>query len=244
MKKAEKDCKEERVFGKEESTVNHREEERLSEAAGRIVMDEEAKCRVLQGIKAHKYRRKRLAVRVPAVAIAVCLVLFALWLGTPALTGDELVVYAATEEYGWQRLEEGERILLKMEPFQTVEEGEDIEAFDAYGHPYYYPYICTFRVEVPEDYLYDRQMVMIRDDHIMWKGDKLVWWVAPERPEDEDKVRRGAFRLWIVSDNTVKSMRERVGAYEVELTKEDGKCYAELKRVWESEAYKKTGDQE
>ncbi|MDE7199741.1 MAG: hypothetical protein K2O15_12785 [Lachnospiraceae bacterium] len=220
------------LSGKEEGAVDQREQQRLSEVTGRIVMDEEAGRRVLEGIKARKYRRKRLAVRVPAAAAAVCLVLFVLWLGTPALTGDELVVYAATEEYGWQRLEEGERILLKMEPFQTVGEGEDIEAFDAYGHPYYYPYICTFRVEVPEDYLYDRQMVMIRDDHIMWEGDKLVWWVAPERPEDEDKVRQGAFRLWIVSDKMVKSMRERVGAYEVELTKEDGKCYAELKRVW------------
>lgn len=244
MTKTEKDCREERVFGKEEGAVGQREEQRLSEVAGRIVLDEEAEARVLKGIKAHRHSRKRLAVRVPAAVFAACLLLLFLWYETPGLTGDELVVYAATEENGWQRLEEGERILLKMEPFQTVEEGEDIEAFDAYGHPYYYPYICTFRVAVSEDYLYDRQMVMIRDDHIMWKGDKLVWWVAPERPEDEDKVRRGAFRLWIVSDNMVKSMRERVGAYEVELTKEDGKCYAELKRVWESKAYKKTGEQE
>lgn len=219
------------LSGEEEDAVDQREEQRLSEVTERIVMDEEAKRRVLEGIKARKYRRRRLVVRVPAAAIAVCLALFVLWLGTPEFTGDELVVYAATEENGWQRLEEGERILLKMEPFQTIER-EGFEAFDENGRPYYYPYICTFRVAVSEDYLYDRQMVMIGDDHIMWEGDKLVWWVAPERPEAEDKVRQGAFRLWIVSDNIVKNMRERVGAYEVELTKEDGKCYAELKRVW------------
>ncbi len=45
---------------------------------------------------------------------------------------------------------------------------------------------------------------------------------------------QGAFRLWIIDENL-----ERQAALELELTKEEGKCYAELKRVWESKAYQK-----
>ncbi len=213
--------------------MDQREQQRLSEVTGRIVMDEEAGRRVLEGIKARKYRRKRLAVRVPAAAVAVCLVLFVLWLGTPALTRDELVVYAATEEYGWQRLEEGERILLKMEQYMVIDEGEDIEGFDELGYPRYYPYKCTFRLEMPEDCLYDRDFVILGDDFIAETGGRIEWCVAPDRPENAGKVRQGSLTLWLVSDNIIKARRERIRGYELELTKEDGKCYAELKRVWE-----------
>ena len=76
---------------------------------------------------------------------------------------------------------------------------------------------------------------MIRDDDIIEYGDIIVWWVAPERPEDAGKVMQDSFRLWIIDENL-----ERQAAMELELTKENGKCYAELKRVWESEAYKKS----
>ncbi|MDE6406061.1 MAG: hypothetical protein K2M20_10495 [Lachnospiraceae bacterium] len=220
-------------MGKEAGAVDRKEEQRLSQVVGHIALDGEAKTRVLEGIKAQKYSRKRLLVRVPAVVFAVCLLLFVLWFEMPGLTGEEIVVYAATEEHGWQKLEEGERILLKMEPFMIAEEIGEIGDFNEYGRPRYYPYRCTFRVEVSEEYLYDRQMVMLGNDSIMWEGDTIRWWVAPDRPEDKGKVRKGTFRLWIVSDKIVKHMRERVAAFELELTKEDGKCYAELKRVWE-----------
>ena len=215
--------------------MGQREEQRLSEAAGRIVMDEEAKKRVLDGIKAHRYSRKRLALRVPAV-IAACLLLSILWIGMSGLAGDELVVYAATEENGWQKLVEGERVLLKMEPLDRG--GEDGDFYEN-GYPRYYPYICTFRLEMPENGLYDRDFIILGDDTITERGGKIEWWVAPERPENAGKVRQGSLSLWIVSDNIVKGRRERIRGYEVELTKEDGKCYAELKLVWESEAYQK-----
>ncbi len=210
-----------------------REEDRLSEVAGRIVLDEEAKGRVLEGIKAHRHSRKRLAVRVPAAVFAACLLLLLLWFGTPGFTGDELVVYAATEENGWQKLVEGERTLLKMESWQKLAEGEDIEDFYEDGYPRYYPYKCTFRLEVPENCLYDRDFTILGDDTITERGGRIEWWVAPERPENAGKVRQGSLTLWLVSDNIVKDRRERIKGYELELTKEDGKCYAELKCVWE-----------
>ena len=206
---------------------------RLSEAAERITLDEKAKERILADIRQKKCSRRRLALRVPASVLAACLLAALLCFIRPELIGKDAVIYAATEEHGWQKLKEGERILLKMEPFQTLEEGE--EAFGKIGERCnYWPYKCTFRVEVPEQYVYDKQMVMIRDDDIFERGDTIEWWVGPERPEDAGRVMQGAFRLCIIDENL-----ERQAALELELTKEEGKCYAELKRVWESKAYQK-----
>lgn len=207
-------------------------ESRLREAAGRIVPEEAARERIIEGVKAGRRGRKRLRPRIPAAVLAACLLLSLLCFARPGVIGEDVVVYAATEEHGWQQLVEGERIQLKMEPHDTLKEGES--AFGEYGRCLYYPYICTFRVEVPENYLYDRQMVMIGVDSIIEYGDRIEWRVGPDRPEDAVKVRQAAFRLWIVDENL-----ERQAALELELTKEDDKCYAELKRVWESGAYKK-----
>lgn len=218
--------------------MEERIEERLEKAAVQIVPDRAAQERILEGIRIGKHSRKRLSLRVPAAVLAVCVVAGLLWFsGVQNLMGEEIVVYAATEEHGWQKLKEGERIQLKKEPFMTIEEGEDIEVYDEYGWCVYYPYKCIFRIEVPEDHVYVSQMVLIRDDSIHEQGDRIEWRVAPDRPEDAGRVMQGAFRIWIVNDNFVNHIRERVAALELELTKEDGKCYAELKRVWESSGY-------
>lgn len=213
-------------------------ENRLRAAAYRIVPDEPARERIIEGAKQGKRGRKKLAFRVPAAVLAACLFLSLLCFARPGMIGEEVVVYAATEEHGWQKLKEGERILLKMEPFDTVGESENIEDFDEDGYPCYYPYICTFRLEVPENCLYDRDFITLGDDSIAERGGRIEWCVAPDRPENAGKIKRGSLTLWLVSDNIVKARRERLRGYELELTKEDGKCYAELKRVWESEALK------
>ena len=220
--------------------MEDRIEKSLKKAAVQIVPDEAAQERILEGVKAKKVSRKRLSVRVPAAVLAVCMLVCLLWLGGgQSLMGEEIVVYAATEENGWQKLEEGERILLEQKFFDINWQDEDIEVFDEFGHCNFFPYRCTFRVEVPEDYLYDNKHVEMGHDIILRKGDNIEWWVAPERPEDVGKVRQNTIRIWIVSDKIVKARRERVAALDLELTKEDGKCYAELKRVWESSEYKK-----
>lgn len=193
---------------------------RLKEAAERIILSEEAGSRIMEGVKTGKRSRRRLALTVPTAVFAACLFLCLLCFAKPEVIGEDVVVYAATEEHGWQKLKEGERILLRKEMFDGIENMET--------EPYY-PYICTFRLEVPENYLYDREMVVIRDDSIRERGNNIEWWVAPDRPEDEGRVMQGAFRLWIVDENG-----ERTAALELELTKENGNCYAELKRVWES----------
>lgn len=220
--------------------MEDRIKERLEKAAAQIVPDEAAKERILERVKAKKVSRKRLSVRVPAAALAACMLVGLLWLGGgQSLLGEEIVVYAATEDQGWQRLKEGEKILLKQEHYYIdLPDDEDFEIFDEFGHCNYFPYRCTFRVDVPEDYLYDNSYVGIGADIIIQQGDIIEWWLAPERPEDAGKVRQGTIRIWIVSDKIVKGMRERVARLDLELTKEDGKCYAELKRVWESSAYK------
>ena len=224
----------------EGSIMGDRIEERLEKAAAQIVPDGAAKERILEGVKAKKHTRKRLSVRIPAVVLAACMLIGLLWFGGgQSLLGEDIVVYAATEDQGWQKLKEGERILLKMEPFDTIGPNLDLEEFDENGRCNYFPYKCTFRVEMPENYLYDNEIVMLGDDTIAEWGGIIQWWVAPERPEDAGKVRQGAFRIWIVSDKIVKGRRERVARLDLELTKEDGKCYAELKRVWESSEYKR-----
>lgn len=228
----EKEKLEKEIREKERDVSEERIENRLRTAVCRIVPDGPARERVIEGAKQGKRGRRKLAFRVPAAAFAVCLLLSLLCIARPGVIGEDVVVYAATEEHGWQQLVEGERIQLKMEPHDTLKEGES--AFGEYGRCLYYPYICTFRVEVPERYLYDRQMVTIGYDSILEFGDRIEWRVAPERPEDADRTIQKAFRLWIVDEDM-----ERQAALELELTKEDGKCYAELKRVWESEAYKK-----
>lgn len=213
-------------------------EARLKKAAAQIVPDGAARERILEGVKANKASRKRLSLRVPAAVLAACMLVCLLWFGSvPALMGEEIVVYAATEGQNWQKLEEGERIPLKKEPWQTHEVYGDIGDWDAYGRCTYYPYKCTFRVDVPENYLYHNSFAMIQDDCITAEGDLIEWYIAPERPEDVGKVMKTTIRLWIVSDKIVKGMRERVAGLDLELTKEDGKCYAELKRVWESSVY-------
>lgn len=201
-------------------------------AAFRIRPDEAARERIIEGVKTGRQKRTKFLPKIPAAVFAACLLFAFLCFFRPELVGTEAVIYAATEEHGWQKLVEGERIQLKMEPYQTLEEGEP--EFWGIGYCTYYPYKCNFRVEVPESYLYDRQMVMIGIDSIIEYGDRIEWRVAPDRPEDAGKVRQAAFRLWIVDENL-----ERQAALELELTKEDDKCYAELKRVWESKAYKK-----
>lgn len=215
-------------------------ESRLRGAALQIVPDEAAKERMMEGVKTGRYGRRRLAPGISAAVFAACLFLSLLCFFKLGVIGEDVVVYAATEEHGWQKLKEGERILLKMEPFDTAGESGDIGDFDEDGYPCYYPYICTFRLEVPENCLYDRDFITLGDDSIAERGGKIEWWVAPDRPENVGKTKRGSLTLWLVSDNIVKARRERLRGYELELTKEDGKCYAELKRVWESKAYKKS----
>lgn len=221
---------------KERQISEESAENRLREAALRIVPDDSAGKRMIEGVKAGRRSRKYLLPGIPAAVLAACLVLSILCFARPGVIGNDFVVYAATEEHGWQRLEEGKRILLKMEPFVTGWEGAD---FDEDGYPNFYPYKCTFRLEVPENCLYDRNFTTLGDDSIAERGGRIEWWVAPERPENAGKTMRGSLSLWLVSDTVVKDRRERLRGYEVELTKEDGKCYAELKLVWESEAYKK-----
>ena len=211
--------------------MEDRIEERLEKAAARIAPDRAVQERILEGIKENKHSRRRLSVRVPAAVLAACMLVCLLWFGDgQSLLGEEGVVYAATEENGWQKLEEGERILLKQEPYQIIEEGEGIEPFDEFGQCYYYPYKCTFRVEVPDNYRYAQQCVFIKNDHISTpakRADLIEWYVAPERPEDAGRVMQGSCRIWVVNDKL-----EQVGAYDLNLTKEDGKCYAELTHVW------------
>lgn len=229
----EKEAEQERSMEEEPHDSAKSAESRLREAVVRIVPDESARERIIEGAMAGRHGRRRLTPKIPAAALAACLLFSLLFFAKTGMIGDDVVVYAATEEHGWQKLKEGERILLKMETFETIEEGEP--EFWENGRCSYHPYKCTFRVEVPEHYLYDKQMVMIKDDSIFEHGDKIEWWVGPERQEDAGRVMQSAFRLWIVDENL-----ERQAALELELTKEDGKCYAELKRVWESEAYKKS----
>lgn len=209
-------------------------ENRLRGAVLRIVPDESVRERIIAGAKTGKHGRSRLSVRIPAAVFAACLFLSLLFLAKPGIIGEEVVVYAATEDYGWQRLVEGERILLKKEPYETPGEDEAIDDFGKDERPLYYPYICTFRLELPENYLYGKQFTTLRDDYIGERGGRIEWIVAPDRPEDAGRVMQGELSIWIVDEN-----RERMAALRLELTKEDGKCYAELKRGWESEVYKK-----
>lgn len=225
-------CKDKEITRQSKNALVEHRERRLRAAAARIVPDESARERIIEGARAGRRSRRRLKSEVPAAVFAACLLLSLLWFARAGFIGEDVVVYAATEEHGWQKLQEGERILLKKEPFQTLAEGE--EEFSAGGESNYYPYICTFQVEMSENYRYNCQMVMLRDDRISENGDTIAWRVAPERPEDAGRTMQGAFRLWIVDENL-----HQVAALDLELTKEDGMCYAELKRVWESEAYLK-----
>ncbi len=225
---------EKRRPGQEQKISKEKEENCLRDAVCKIVPDDGAKERIIERAKAGKRSRRRPAPRISAAVFAVCLFLAFLCLVKPGVVGEEVVVYAATEEHGWQKLVEGERILLKMEPFEIPEEGEDIEPFDDMGRCTYYPYICTFRLEMPENYLYDKQFITLRDDFIGERGGRIEWLVAPERPEDAGQIFQGELSLWIVDEDRV-----RMGRLELEFTKEGGKCYAELKRVWESEVCKK-----
>lgn len=85
-----------------------RAENRLRAAAVRITPDESAKERIVEGVKAGRHGRRRLAAGIPAAALAACLLICLLCFGgaRSLLFGEEIVVYAATAENGWQRLKE------------------------------------------------------------------------------------------------------------------------------------------
>ena len=100
-------------------------EKRLHAAVSRIVPDESAKKRIVEGVKTGKRNGRRLTLRIPAAVFAACLLLSLFCFARPGVIGEDVVVYAATEEQGWQKLVEGERILLKKEPYQTLEDGEE-----------------------------------------------------------------------------------------------------------------------
>lgn len=181
-------------------------ENRLREAAKKITLGEADRERLLK--KAISGQKSILVIkRRFKLAAALCLIVI-LTLLVPEISlkdGKEtVVVYAATKDGEWSRLEIGERQQL-------------VKTIDDRGE------CCLFKVDLPEQYMFEQSYTSIGEDAIyMYRGDKIRWALW----DDSSKEGTASLRIRIVDQDG-----NRIDTLELVMTKEKGECYAELRRI-------------
>ncbi len=185
------------------------EDNRIRTVVNRISMDEGVRQRILERSNTENKGTKNYRIGKAALVCAVAL----FWITAAAvlhgkIVGDNkgIVVYASTEnEIRWKKLEWGKKTLLEPQWRSYVD------------------YI--FEIELQEDYLYDRNHVVLGNDSIFIEENKIYWTVSEEVGEyGLPSHMAGTIRIYLTDD---KGKRKDVVL--LELSKEDDKCYAELK---------------
>lgn len=181
-------------------------EERLQSAAEQIVMAEPVREQMLAKCMAKRSAaaRRKMGCRVAAVVCFICLLLMIpLKIGTEE-NGISVVVYAAEGEGKWSRIEVGER--RKVNPAD-----EDENCY-------------TFRLQLPENHLFEQEGIGLWNDYIHFGNDEIHWYTH----EDSDYPQDGkaSLRILILDDEG-----NRVDTLELEMSREGGERYVELRRV-------------
>lgn len=187
-------------------------ERNLQRVVRRIALEQADGERIL---RQHMMRRQALIRRrYSGAAVSFCL----FWLLAACLfwlrpLGSETgaVVYAATGEAEWTKLEIGQRQkLLKMESETAgfVSVGE--EAF------------CIFQLKLPERYLFEQEGAVMGRDLIGIREENIYWYVFEQEPYGD----RSCMRIRIVDEDG-----KRVDTLELIMTREGEECYAQLERV-------------
>lgn len=186
--------------------MSERLEERLQSAAKQIVMAEPVREQMLEKCMAKRSAaaRRRVRYRVAAVVCFICLLpVIPLKMGTEE-NGMSVVVYAAEGEGKWSRIEVGER--RKVNP-----SGEDERH-------------CTFRLQLPENYLFEQEGVGLWNDYIHFGNDEIDW--VTHEDSDYPQDGKASLRILILDDEG-----NRVDTLELEMSREGGERYVELRRV-------------
>lgn len=184
-------------------------EERLREAAQKLTLSEESRERILDGCNS---RQKPVFVtghRIK-IAVALCLIVI-LTLFSPGMNlwdnKERILVYASAEDGGWNRLEVGERQRL----VRTYEGGTEQ---------------CVLLLQLPRGYRFESEGARIGEDHMrITKG--RIYWIHYDENEKVD----GKTSLRLVFTDADGNRVDTMDALELLLSREEGECYAELRRV-------------
>lgn len=184
-------------------------EERLQEAAKRLTLSQESRERILHGCDTRKKPVFVIRHRFK-MAAAFCLLVI-LTFFSPGMnlwdSGEGIFVYASTENGEWNRLEVGE----KQRLVKTYEWGRER---------------CVLYLQLPEGYLFEREGAHIGEDSIRISRGGIYWDFYAGDPKVDGKA---SLRL-VYTDADGNRVETRV-PLELILSREEGECYAELRRI-------------
>lgn len=181
-------------------------EERLRKAAQKLTLSEADRTRIL--VKCDARQKHMVCVRrrvkmAAAFGLVVLLTLFPLGMNREN-PFEGIYVYAATEDGNWNRLEVGE----KQRLLRTYEQGREE---------------CVLHLELPDGYLFQREYNLIDEDFIFITKGNIYWYHYEDTPKLDGEV---SFRLLNTDENG-----NRVDTLELIISREEGECYAELRRI-------------
>lgn len=184
-------------------------EQRLREAAQKFTLSEADRTRILVKCDARQKHivcvRRRMKIAA-AFGLVVLLTLFPLRMNREN-PFEGIYVYAATEDGNWNRLEVGE----KQRLVSTYERGREQ---------------CVLYLQLPRGYLFDREGARIGEDFIMISKGGIYWYHYVSEPKVDGKAS-----LRLVYTDTDGNRVETREPLELILSREEGECYAELRRI-------------
>lgn len=184
-------------------------EERLQEAAKRLTLSQESRERILHGCDTREKSVFVIRHRFK-MAAALCLLVI-LTLFSPGMNlwdnSEGIFVYASTENGEWNRLEVGE----KRQLVRTYESGVER---------------CVLYLQLPEGYLFEQEGTHIGEDNIRIARGGIYWNYYVGDPKVDGKA---SLRL-VYTDADGNRVETRV-PLELILSREEGECYAELRRI-------------
>lgn len=189
--------------------------EQLKDAVEQIALSEEAKERILNLDGRHmqiRRQRSRMYKGLTAVCVTVALLVCMMFLPTADSPEWSVNAYAqGTDGAEWVRLKPGERVLLQKEEDKA-----------------YY----MLKLDLPEHYWYEKDMIILGQDHIWTDGEEIYWLTDDFFYTDAEEqtgyklpeVMSGYLYIKILDeDNQITDL------IRLEVSKEYGKCYVQLK---------------
>ena len=184
-------------------------EGRLREAAQKLTLSEEGRERILDGCNSRQKPVFMTRHRIK-LAAALCQIVV-LTLFSPGMNlwdnKDSILVYASTEDGEWNRLEIGE----KQRLVRIYEAGTEQ---------------CVLLLQLPGGYRFESEGARIGEDHMrITKG--RIYWIH----HDEDEKVDGKASLRLVFTDADGNRVDTMDALELLFSREEGECYAELRRI-------------
>lgn len=209
-------CEKENGAGKRQASGAGREGrcgsmelKQLKDAVEAITLPEDAKERILdmQGRQAKRRRQKiRVYKRMAAVCAGILIVMCMLFFPAADSRSEwSVTAYAqGSEGAEWVRLRPGERVLLQSAPDQ---------------------YAYTLELDLPQYYYYEKEGVILGQDHIWVNGETIYWIPEHSLTGESDLPDVMSNFLYIKIQDKDGSV---VDAVRLIFSKEYEKCYVQL----------------